>query len=233
MDQGPGVHLEGKGWNETKNAILVSAESQTSAVDPQPDPPACFLNSQHVAKLTETAKTRENTGESDDLPEQQASSKAQRKCRAKQPPHKPKRLLRTVLSSMRPSRQFGAQMQREARRRRFDEASRQAFLGDGLACNWTIHETYFPKFVPILDFTHAVTYLFRAAALCTRSREEAWSVYADWMTKTWRGQVLNLGGTLYYLCSVLDGSSRYIVHHEICESMTEPDVETFRAAWPT
>ena len=37
---------------------------------------------------------------------------------------------------------------------------------------------------------------------------------------------LNLGGTFYYLCSLLDGYSRYIVHWEIRESMTERDVET-------
>ncbi len=37
---------------------------------------------------------------------------------------------------------------------------------------------------------------------------------------------LNLGGTFYYLCSLLDGYSRYIVHWEIRESMTEQDVET-------
>lgn len=37
---------------------------------------------------------------------------------------------------------------------------------------------------------------------------------------------LNLGGTFYYLCSVLDGYSRYLVHHEIRQSMTEQDVET-------
>ncbi len=37
---------------------------------------------------------------------------------------------------------------------------------------------------------------------------------------------LNLGGTFYYLCSILDGYSRYIVHWEIRESMTEQDVET-------
>lgn len=36
---------------------------------------------------------------------------------------------------------------------------------------------------------------------------------------------LNLGGTFYYLCSVLDGFSRYIVHWEIRESMKERDVE--------
>ena len=37
---------------------------------------------------------------------------------------------------------------------------------------------------------------------------------------------LNLGGTFYYMCSILDGYSRFIVHWEIREQMTEQDVET-------
>jgi transposase InsO family protein len=37
---------------------------------------------------------------------------------------------------------------------------------------------------------------------------------------------INVAGTFYYLTSVLDGFSRYIVHWEIRESMTEADVET-------
>lgn len=36
---------------------------------------------------------------------------------------------------------------------------------------------------------------------------------------------LNLAGTFYYLCSLLDGASRAIVHWEIREQMTELDVE--------
>jgi transposase InsO family protein len=36
---------------------------------------------------------------------------------------------------------------------------------------------------------------------------------------------LNLGGTFYYLCSVLDGYSRFIVHWEIRPSMTTAQVE--------
>ncbi|MFC1707767.1 DDE-type integrase/transposase/recombinase [Planctomycetota bacterium] len=34
-----------------------------------------------------------------------------------------------------------------------------------------------------------------------------------------------MAGTFYYLCSVLDGASRAIVHWEIREAMTEADVE--------
>jgi transposase InsO family protein len=36
---------------------------------------------------------------------------------------------------------------------------------------------------------------------------------------------LNVAGTFYYLCSVLDGCSRFIVHWEIREAMKEPDIE--------
>lgn len=36
---------------------------------------------------------------------------------------------------------------------------------------------------------------------------------------------INICGTFYYLCGVLDGCSRYIVHWELRESMTEGDIE--------
>jgi len=36
---------------------------------------------------------------------------------------------------------------------------------------------------------------------------------------------INIGGTLYYLCSILDGCSRYIVNSDLRESMTEADIE--------
>jgi len=36
---------------------------------------------------------------------------------------------------------------------------------------------------------------------------------------------LNIAGTFYYLCSVLDGYSRFIVHWDLRQSMTETDLE--------
>lgn len=48
---------------------------------------------------------------------------------------------------------------------------------------------------------------------------------------------LNISGTFYYLCTVLDGFCRAIVHWEIRESMKEADVETIiqrgREKYPT
>jgi len=47
---------------------------------------------------------------------------------------------------------------------------------------------------------------------------------------------LNIAGTFYFLCSILDGYSRFIIHWEIREKMEESDVETIiqraREAYP-
>ncbi len=47
---------------------------------------------------------------------------------------------------------------------------------------------------------------------------------------------LNIAGTFYFLCTILDGCSRFIVHWEIREKMEETDVETIiqraREAYP-
>ena len=103
---------------------------------------------------------------------------------------RPKRLVRTVVASVRGSREFGRQMSREAKRRRFFEAVARAFLGDGLAWNWSIHREQFPSFTPILDFIHPLSYLFLAAkAVHPSSDDDAWSQYAAWMRGCWRGEV--------------------------------------------
>ena len=185
---GPGVHLDGKGWNESKNAIFVSATSETSEADPQPLPPKCFLDKDHVAKLTEHAKTKEKQG-SDDSVADQPRDQAKEEPVENNTAHKPKRILRTVIASMKNSTDFGYQMKREATRRRFDEASRKAFVADGLTCNWTIHAKHFGDYVPVLDFIHAVSYLFTASLIVFGKKEEAWENYARWMTMTWQGRV--------------------------------------------
>ena len=88
-----------------------------------------------------------------------------------------KRLVRTVLASMAESKVFGKQMEREASRRRFFEANAKAFLGDGLAWNWSIWKERFSDFTPILDFIHVLSYLFLTAKAVHDAPEDAWSQY--------------------------------------------------------
>jgi hypothetical protein len=102
---------------------------------------------------------------------------------------RPKRLLRTVLSSVASSHQFGRQMAREAKRRRFYEAEARAFLGDGLAWNWSIWKEHFCDFTPILDFTHVLSYLYVVARAIHPQPEDAWGQYLAWMRGCWQGEV--------------------------------------------
>jgi putative transposase len=37
---------------------------------------------------------------------------------------------------------------------------------------------------------------------------------------------INIAGTFYFLCALLDGYSRYIAHWELRETMKEPEVKT-------
>ena len=67
---------------------------------------------------------------------------------------------------------------------------RPAFVADGQASNWSIWDRHFKhlEFIPILDFIHALTYVY-AAALAGRSTEEGWTIYVRWITWVWQGQV--------------------------------------------
>lgn len=199
---GPGVTLTKSGWLEAKHAFPIRATHGTFTEDPQPDPPACFLDPKHVSKIVQSealsAATiaplpEETRGPSDtavdheeasppprrketDLAEEtaqeselapapevragpQSAPVSELEHALNQADWRPKRLVRTVVSSVCEAKTFGQQMKREATDRRFFEAPAQAFLGDGLPWNWSLWKKHFPPFTPILDFIHPLSYL--------------------------------------------------------------------------
>jgi hypothetical protein len=70
----------------------------------------------------------------------------------------------------------------------FFGAARKAFVGDGSENNWTIWRQHFSSFVPILDFIHALSYVF-AAAMAGRKFTDGWSIYEQWIRWVWQGEV--------------------------------------------
>jgi hypothetical protein len=86
-----------------------------------------------------------------------------------------------VLSSIAKSKDFGKQIERQAKRRRFFEAKAKAFLGDGLPWNWSIWKRHFADFTPIIGFIHVLSYLFVVAKAVHDVPEDAWSQYPVWM----------------------------------------------------
>jgi hypothetical protein len=170
---GPGVHEEQ--WRETKNACLLRMTHATFSSDPHPELPRAFRDPRKVADLAE--KEPPSLAPPSHEPEPS-------------PPEtwRPKRLVRTCLSSMVDSHQFGRQMEREARKRRFFEAPARAFLGDGLPWNWSIQQTHFPDFTPILDFTHALSYIYAAAVVSHKDAATGWSRYLALARACWQGR---------------------------------------------
>lgn len=178
---GPGVHEQA--WRETKNASLESMTHQSHDDDPRPELPECFQEPKHVAELSGTAPLAVSAPDKVHEPSAIKPEDANRNTA-------PKRLVRTCLSSLDNSQAFGLQMSREAKRRRFDQASHKAFLGDGLPANWSIWKKHFRDFVPILDFMHAVEYVYAAAVVVfANNAQAAWGCYLRWAQLCWSGHV--------------------------------------------
>ena len=95
--------------------------------------------------------------------------------------------MRTCVSSMACSDQFGPLVAGEVQHRGFYQAVRRAFLGDGQAWNWTLQQKYFPDFVPIADFVHPLGYLYEAAQVV--APEDHWAFYLHAATRCWQGRV--------------------------------------------
>jgi hypothetical protein len=178
-NRGPGVYEQG--WKETKNAGLFRMTSEEALVDPHPELPFAFADPVHVAQLAEMSHTDEEAAENPPFSDRDRLPSANK--------HRPKVLVRTVLSSMADSTAFGRQMKHEAKQRRFDEASRKAFVGDGLPWNWTIHREHFSDYVAILDFIHVASYLYKAATILEPTPKLSWAVYLRLATDCWQGNV--------------------------------------------
>ena len=177
-EAGRGLGVHGAAWRETKNACLLRMTHQTSAEDPQPELPAAFCDPGHVAEIAEMAAPPPLAELATTEPDPPTAK-----------PWRPKRLVRTCLSSLADSDTFGEQMQREASGRRFFEAKARAFLGDGLPWNWSIWKRHFKKFIPILDFIHVLAYLYAAALTMHHDFNVAWACYLEMARDCWQGRV--------------------------------------------
>jgi len=216
---GRGVH--DAAWKETKIANLTSLSSQPSEVDPHPELPGCFGDKTSVGKLVREIKSIRNeavdataiggdvsSAEEDEaskplaLPPQLAFDRqddepddsvcgSKSKPKSKSKSLRPKRLVRTCVASMCSSDEFGPMVAGEAQHRRFFEAERRAFLGDGLAWNWTLQKRYFPDFEPIVDFVHPMTYIFEASRVVD-SEGDGWNLCERWLEASWQGNVTSV-----------------------------------------
>ena len=100
----------------------------------------------------------------------------------------PELVVRSVVSTKQGVEVFGRLLAAAAWARGFYGAKRQVFLGDGSNANWGVWERHFASFTPIVDFIHALAYVY-GAAMAGGPFGEGWSRYVQWIAALWRGDV--------------------------------------------
>jgi hypothetical protein len=173
-------------WREDKVALLLSMDSAVSAADPYPELPAAFQDVVRIPKLARQLKTPARATEDAvaDSEEPEAAAAALHE-EAYEPPQV---LSRQVVASRSRWPAFAPLVAAAAWALGFPNAARRAFVGDGSANNWALQRRFFGSFVPILDFIHALSYVF-AGATAGRQFAAGWACYQQWITWVWQGNV--------------------------------------------
>lgn len=172
-------------WREMKVGCLWTMSSDVCEHDPCPQLPASFLDGERMRKMVreikgfsaEAATEAELANESQD-DEPRIDERAGR----------PQPLARSVVASRRGIEEFGKLLASEAHWRGFATAERKAFVADGAEANWGVWRRDFSDYTPILDFIHALTYVY-AAAMTGQGAKAGWRAYRLWAQWLWGGQV--------------------------------------------
>ena len=180
-------------WRESKVAVLETSHSDVHQADPDRDVPRCFLDLKRTKEMVRGLGhplpvglefgVEEPTGKQHQAVEEEDKGQSR--------PGRPERLVRSVLASRKCADELGPLVHQAAWERNFFGAERRAFLGDGLPTNWTIQRRHCGSFTPLVDFVHALSYVF-SAAFAGRPQGEGAELYKRWIQAAWSGQVATI-----------------------------------------
>jgi hypothetical protein len=170
-------------WREMKVGCLWTMSSEVSPTDPCPQLPPSLVDRDRVRKMV-----REIKGFSGPETTAEQAADEEQEPRIDERPARPKPLARSVMASRCGVDEFGKLLVSEAHQRGFGAADRKAFVADGSEANWGVWRRHFSDYVPILDFIHALTYVY-AAAMAGQPAAVGWRAYRLWAQWLWEGRV--------------------------------------------
>jgi hypothetical protein len=177
-------------WREDKIGLLMTMTSEVSKDDPCPKIPENFIDPTRIFKLAREIKGHVGgaKNESPEPPESETQSMDDVDQNADAATTTPKPRVRTMVATRKPAERFGEILAWAAWARGFVAARRKAFVADGASTNWAIQKQWFSDYVAILDFIHALSYVFAAAMAGQRFRA-GWEAYTTWIQMVWSGRV--------------------------------------------
>jgi hypothetical protein len=183
-DGGPGVRQPH--WSDTKVGCFETYAAKADGADPQPEPPAVFLDPPRVMRLCQELEQVRNDPATRPTAKKGGGAVAEEAGKKT----RPRRLVRTAVATMEAVVAFGWMVAAEAQRRGFYEAIRRAIVGDGGNWIWPLADLHFPGWTQILDFLHLLAHLYAAATAAYRGRGAlAWRLYERLLRAAWAGKV--------------------------------------------
>jgi hypothetical protein len=173
-------------WREDKVGLLATMASAVSDADPCPEIPTSFVDATRIPELVRELNKHVKPAEAAAAEASDAAGEPE--AWEAETTYEPPRVERRRLAASRGTWQaFAPIVAAAAWAWGFQGATRRAFVGDGAANNWKLQRRFFGSFVPILDFIHALSYVF-AAATAGRRLAAGWACYREWIGWVWQGQ---------------------------------------------
>ena len=192
---GPAKKKKGRFWREDKVGLLASMASKRHAIDPCPTLPSHFLDAGSIVQLVKEIKANARAngvgGASSDnglSPSDSGLLPTSDNGLSLSEYEPPELVVRSVVATKQKAERFGELLACAAWQRGFYGSSRKAYLGDGSNANWGVWERHFSSFTPIVDFIHALMYVYQGA-MAGGSFAEGWPRYATWLAALWSGDV--------------------------------------------
>ncbi len=178
--QGAAERQDSKGyWKESLVGCLLNMTSENHAQDPCPTIPRTFVDPQRMSDLSREIKGFSASLDSEEQAPEDAPAERE---------GRPAVLVKSVVATRAGQDTFGRRLVAQAHGRGFHAARRKAFVADGAASNWSVHQKYFSHYTPILDFTHAICYVY-GAAMAGDAQADGWNRYCQWAPWLWSGQL--------------------------------------------
>lgn len=172
-------------WREMKVGCCLSMHSEVSAEDPCPQLPETFVDPERMSRIAREIKGFSADAAADESP---PGSEPPPDEEPTERPGRPQPLARSVIATRGSVEEFGPLLAAAAWSRGFAAALRKAFVADGSEANWGVWRKCFSDYVPILDFIHALCYVY-AAALAGRAADKGFRIYRQWAQWMWSGQI--------------------------------------------
>ena len=183
-------------WREYKAGVLLSMTSEVSATDPCPELPATFRDPGQMREIAREIKGFTSQSPVSITADEEAGPDFKERA------GRPETLVKSVVATSGDVTAFGPLLASAAYERGFHAAARKAFVADGSSTNWGVWRKYFSDYTPILDFVHALMYVY-AAAMAGRSANEGWLHYRDWAQWLWSGEIDRLLAAIQQRCQEL------------------------------